>query len=238
MGKHARKLVVTLHVVASVGWMSQAVALLALLVAILAADGAAAQAQAAWAAEYLDAHVLAIAANTSAFTGLVLAAATPWGFVRHWWVATKLVLTVGQIYAGIFVLSGALRGIEASGGGGPVLGVAVGAGLMAGALAFQTWLSVAKPWGRTPLARPGDRGATAPAWVFVLGVGAPVADIVLGTWLGRPLPVCSLVVLAVLLGRGVLARVRRGAAGERRGERVAVGRSPGQRSASVSSSRP
>jgi hypothetical protein len=235
MGKHARKLVVALHVVTSVGWMGQAVALLALLIAILAADTLTAQAHAAWAAEYLDAHVLAFAANTSAFTGLLLAAATPWGFARHWWVATKLVLTVGRLYAGIFVLSGALRGIGASGGGGPVLAVAVGAGLMASGLAVQTWLSVAKPWGRTPLRRRGDRGATAPAWVFVLGIVAPVVDIVIGSMSGRPLPVCSLAVLALLGVRGVLESRRRTAAPV---AQPSAGRPSGQRSSSVSSSGP
>ena len=190
MGKRARKLVVALHVVSSVGWMSQVLALLALLMA----GGAG-----AWAAEYLDSHVLVYLANTAAFTGLLLAAATPWGFVRHWWVAAKLVLTVGQLYAGIFVLSGALRGVEV--GDAPGVPVAVGAGLMAGALAFQTWLSVAKPWGRTPLARPGDRGSTAPAGVFVAGIAATVVDVSIGTALGNPLPVTSLLVLVVALAR-------------------------------------
>lgn len=204
MGKHARKLVVALHVVSSVGWMSQAVALLALLLASATAEPGQIKEFAAYGAEYLDAHVLVFLANTAAFTGLLLAAATPWGFVRHWWVATKLVLTTGQIYVAIAVLSVALRETAAAaevGQDGPVLAVAVGAGAMASALAFQVWLSVAKPWGRTPAFRPADRGVTAPAWVFVVGVVSPVVDVAVGIALGSPLPAFSLLTLLVVLGR-------------------------------------
>ena len=50
-----------------------------------------------------------------------------------------------QVYAGIFVLSPALTKSVTS---GPTLGLVVGTGLMAGAIAFQGWVSIRKPWGR------------------------------------------------------------------------------------------
>lgn len=46
---------------------------------------------------------------------------------------------------------------------------------------FQAWLSVAKPWGRTPRAtRATVRPTSAPGWLLVLAVLAPIADVPLG----------------------------------------------------------
>jgi hypothetical protein len=75
---------------------------------------------------------------------------------------------------------------------------------MAGAIGFQGWLSIAKPWGRTPWAPQGSRGRTArlptaPDWVFAAAVLAPVVDLVAAALLGRPTPVCCLLVLALRL---------------------------------------
>ncbi|APE35393.1 hypothetical protein BOX37_17175 [Nocardia mangyaensis] len=60
-------------------------------------------------AELLDQTVLVYSANTSAFTGLILAAVTAWGYLHYWWVGLRFVLTLGQLYLGIFVLSAAMR---------------------------------------------------------------------------------------------------------------------------------
>ena len=193
--RSARQLVVFLHVLSSVAWMSQALA----LVVLLAAGG-----PGPWAAQYLDAHVLVYCANVSAFTGYLLAVATQWGCFRHWWVATKFALTTVQLYAGIFVLSAALH--AAAGSSDPAPGVAAGAALMVSALAFQTWLSVAKPWGRTSVRAGRDRGVTAPTWVFVAAVLAPVADVTVGVLGGAPLPAVEIALLAAVV---VVMRVRR-----------------------------
>jgi hypothetical protein len=191
----ARRLVVWLHVVSSVGWMGQALALMALLAGALATGDAAF----ARAADHLDGHVLVYLANASAFTGLLLAAATPWGLLRHWWVVAKFALTLVQLYVGIVVLHGVLVDLARVPDRDRTLAMAVVAGLMAGALATQTWMSVAKPWGKTPIAR--GRGSTGPAWVFAVGVAAPVLDTAAGLALGYPLPVLSLAVLAVVTVR-------------------------------------
>jgi hypothetical protein len=82
---------------------------------------------------------------------------------------------------------------------------------MAGAIAFQAWLSVAKPGGKTRWSR--DRSGrpvrlpTAAPWVFAAAVLAPLTDIAVGTALGFPTPFLSLVVLgvAVALRRRALA---------------------------------
>jgi hypothetical protein len=136
-------------------------------------------------------------ANTAAFTGLVLAGATAWGFFRHWWVLVKFGLTIAQLYAGIFLLSPALGDLAETPRAVPWQLLA-GTAVMVGGLAFQAWVSVAKPWSRTSWS-PARRPGTAPRWVFVLGVAAPLADTVVGLLLGYPLPALSVVMLVVLL---------------------------------------
>ncbi|WP_410569211.1 hypothetical protein [Amycolatopsis sp. cmx-4-61] len=179
-----RQAVVWLHVVSSVAWMSQALALV-----VLMSSGAPEM------ADRLDSVLLAPMANVSAFTGLLLAGATAWGYFRHWWVLTKFALTLIQLYAGIFLLSPALR--ESADTGTVAWPQIAGAALMASALAFQAWLSVAKPGRRTPWS-PAAKPLTAPAWVFAAGIGTPVIDVAAGLTLGYPLPALELLTLGVL----------------------------------------
>ncbi|WP_244180723.1 hypothetical protein [Amycolatopsis pretoriensis] len=179
-----RQAVVWLHVVSSVAWMSQALALV-----VLMSSGAPVP------ADRLDSVLLAPMANVSAFTGLLLAGATAWGYFRHWWVLVKFALTLIQLYAGIFLLSPALR--ESADTGEVAWAQIAGASLMASALAFQAWLSVAKPGRKTPWS-PAAKPPTAPTWVFVAGLIAPASDVTAGLLLGYPLPALSLVTLIVL----------------------------------------
>ncbi|MET7995673.1 hypothetical protein ABZU76_32745 [Amycolatopsis sp. NPDC005232] len=190
-----RQAVVWLHAVSSIAWMSQAFGLMTLTLVALQGD-AATRAAAMNMARHLDTALLAPMANAAAFTGLVLAGATAWGFFRHWWVLVKFGLTLVQLYAGIFLLSPALENAAAT--ATPTWQQAAGAGLMAGGLAVQAWISVAKPWSRTPWS-PAAKPATAPTWVFVAAIVAPVLDTTMGLVLGYPLPALSLVMLIVLL---------------------------------------
>ncbi|AUI63459.1 hypothetical protein [Amycolatopsis sp. BJA-103] len=195
-----RQLTVWLHVVSSVGWMGQALALFTLLAIGRTTDDGAIRVAATSMAHEIDSLLLAPLANASAFTGFMLAATTAWGFTRHWWVLAKFVITLVQLYAGIFLLSGALRdSVVAARAGDPApasVALVAGTALMASALAFQAWLSVAKPWGK---ARTGPKLPTAPTWMFVAAVAAPLADITVGLMLGYPLPALSLIVLIVRL---------------------------------------
>jgi hypothetical protein len=200
-----RRLAVWVHVLSSVGWMTCALALFALLVPALRGG-------APWAVEaahHLDTQVLAPLANTSAATGLVLSLGTAWGLAVHRWVLAKLVITLVQLYLGIFVLSAALDTAADTLRVSPAL--VVGTALMAGAIAVQAWLSVAKPGGRTRWGTRGGRPVTlptAPPWVFALVVAAPVVDVTLGLLLGNPAPVCSLtaVVVAAVVRHRTLRR--------------------------------
>lgn len=202
--KRWRQLTVWLHVLTSVGWMSMALVLFVLLHLALTGPRADALAAAAT-AHHIDSVLLAPLANASAATGLLLGVGTAWGLARHRWVLIKLLITLVQLYVGIFVLSPAL-GALATTGTAPPLPLVVGTAAMAGAIAFQGWLSVAKPGGRTRrTAHPAKLPIAAP-WVFAAAVLAPLTDIAVGTAVGFPTPVLSLltVVVAVEVRRRTL----------------------------------
>ncbi|GAA4891129.1 hypothetical protein [Actinomycetospora straminea] len=201
-GRSWRQLLVWLHVVSSVSWMSQAAALAVLLVTAIGPASVPVRVGAAQSAKLLDMTVLVYSANIATATGLLLAATTSWGFWLHRWVATKLVLTTGQLYLGIAVLSPRLDVAPATvqaGGTEGVGALALAATLMASAFAVQVWLSIAKPGGRTRRAARVTRPGTAPAWLFALAVGAPIAETVLGVAVTGPLPLLSLAVLVAAL---------------------------------------
>ncbi|NCL74833.1 hypothetical protein AIIKEEIJ_02279 [Rhodococcus sp. YH1] len=81
-----------------------------------------------------------------------------------------------------------------------------GTALMISALAFQAWLSVAKPWGRTPWSAGKAKLPAAPPWVFAMATGAVAADLAVATLLGHPLPAfaaAALVVAATTRARAI-----------------------------------
>jgi hypothetical protein len=197
MVKRWRQLTVWLHVLTSVGWMAQAMALGVLLAVGLAADNAFTRDAATSMAHALDGRLLGPMADASAFTGIMLAAATPWGFFRNWWVLTKFVITLVQLYFGIFLLSPALTDSVTV---GPSLAQVIGTVLMASVIAFQGWLSVAKPWGKVR-ARGRALPSVAPPWIFIATVVGGLADLTLALAIGHPIPLLSLVLLAIGLVR-------------------------------------
>ena len=197
MAKTWRQLTVWLHILTSVGWMAQVMTLCLLLAVALTAGDTPVRDAATSMALKVDGRLVGPMADASAFTGVMLAAATPWGFFRHWWVLTKFAITVVQLGLGIFLLS---RTLEHSATAGPAPAQIVGTALMAGAIAFQGWVSVAKPWGRVGRQRRPPRG-TAPRWVFVMTVAGGLADLGIAFVVGHPLPLLSIVLLIIGLSR-------------------------------------
>ncbi|WP_433785404.1 hypothetical protein ACQPX6_03305 [Actinomycetospora sp. CA-101289] len=196
MTTRCRHALVFLHVISSVSWMTAAAALAILLGLSRADPGATAAAVAV--AHHLDLYLLAVAANASATTGFALAWTTPWGLLRHWWVAAKAAITLVQLYAGIAILSPVLDDLGHGAGPAPTALVA-GTVAMAGAVAVQAFLSVAKPWGTTPVARRSRaRPPRAPWPLPAAGVVAPLVDVGLTVALGFPAPLAEVVVLVVV----------------------------------------
>jgi hypothetical protein len=89
-----RKFALTVHVACSVGWIGAVAAFLALAIAGLASDSGQTVRGAYVAMEVIAWFVIVPLAFGALLTGLVQALGTTWGLFRHYWVATKLVLTV------------------------------------------------------------------------------------------------------------------------------------------------
>jgi hypothetical protein len=94
MAPALRKVVLTAHVVTSVGWLGGVVAYLALdVVAVTGRDAEPVRA-AYLGMEVIARWVVVPLALASVLIGIVNSLGTPWGLLRHYWVVTKLLLTV------------------------------------------------------------------------------------------------------------------------------------------------
>lgn len=203
-----RALLLWLHVVAAVCWMGQALAVTVLL--IISATSAAGDLKigTVLASDLLDQKILGYSAITAAWTGFGLSATTTWGFFRSRWVFTKFVMTIAQILTGTSVAGAAYPQLEAAafdGRNGPVAPATIAVGLVAAGAAFQVWLSVAKPWGRTRFGRraqaEGARGRLAPAPTSVVAglFIAALSDLAIGLVTTIPLPAFSTLMLVIAL---------------------------------------
>jgi hypothetical protein len=158
------KLVLTAHIMVSVGWLGVVAAKVVLGVAAMTArtpDVAAAL--------FVGMNVMNVAfpplAIGTVVTGVVLSLGTKWGLVQHYWVVTKLTLTVGVIATAVQLTD---RLVRLAGGAPGAAGVDASALLGTGSapalltylamvhllmLGAATVLSVYKPWGRTGFGR-------------------------------------------------------------------------------------
>jgi Predicted integral membrane protein (DUF2269) len=157
-----RKLLLTAHIIGSVGWLGAVAAFLALAIAGLTSRDAP-MVRAAYAAMELTARfVIVPLAFASLLTGLIESLGTPWGLFRHYWVLAKLLLTT---FATIVLLAkmpligyAARRAAEATSSNadlhrvGTQLEVHAIGGLLV--LLVITALSVYKPQGLTSYGQP------------------------------------------------------------------------------------
>jgi hypothetical protein len=163
-----------LHVAASVGLLGVDSAVL--LLAVAGARGAD-PAGVYPAARLIGSLLLVPLALTALLTGIVLGLLTPWGLLRHWWVALKLGLTTAGAVLALVVLTPALAGLaDAAAAGGAIPGaqrllLVRDSGAASVVLLVTVALSVAKPFGRLRQARatPGRAPRS------VVGSGAPSA---------------------------------------------------------------
>ena len=189
MTPRLRKFALTAHIASSVGWLGAVACFLALAIAGLTSRDAQ-MVRAAYLAMGLTAwFVIVPLAFASLLTGLVQSLGTTWGLFRHYWVLTKLLLTV---FATIVLLL-KMKLIDYVAGVAATttfssdylrparieLLVHAAGGLLV--LLVIAALSVFKPWGMTPFGRrqqpaPGETvalpGLTAikPRWMRVFGI--------------------------------------------------------------------
>ena len=153
------KLLLTAHIITSVGWLG---VVFAKLVLALTAATAASPDVSATLLVALDAVNAAFApASTGAIvSGVLLSLGTRWGLLQHSWVVAKLVLTVGVFgtavqvvprIVGLAVAEPTLLGLPWA----PAVLLAFAAVHLL-MLAAATALAVYKPWGKTWLGRRAD----------------------------------------------------------------------------------
>ncbi|MFG1646639.1 DUF2269 family protein [Amycolatopsis sp. NPDC049252] len=157
-GKRLRQVMVFVHVAVSVGWLGAGAANVVLAMTAGYTGEPGVREVAYRMIERIDDFVVIPAAFLTLVGGIVLGVVTKWGLTRFWWVLVKLVLTVAVIGYSTFGLGVWVEqsiAAAAAGAESPVAGpLAYGAALNIVAFLAMTWLSVAKPWGRTPWSRP------------------------------------------------------------------------------------
>lgn len=89
----ARKVALTVHVLCSVGWVGAVGAFLSLIIVGLTTSGAGRAALLVAAAVVTQAVIVPLAV-ASTVSGVMSSLLSPWGLVRHYWVLTKLGLTI------------------------------------------------------------------------------------------------------------------------------------------------
>ncbi|MEV4416805.1 DUF2269 family protein [Catellatospora sp. NPDC049609] len=151
--RNARRLLLTIHVVTSVGWLGVAYALLVMALTAQSSGDAATR---------LATYSLMLSFDTAAMlplglaalvTGVILGLGTHWGLLRHWWVAVKLVLNIAVLVVPMLTRHPALvDAVDAARAGTltePAMQVMDGSIASVIVLTTATVLSVYKPWGKT-----------------------------------------------------------------------------------------
>ena len=94
MGASLRKIVLTAHIVCSVGWLGAVAGFLALALAGISIANAQSMRGVYLAMHLTTRHVILPLALASLVTGVVCSLSTPWGLLRHYWILIKLLVTV------------------------------------------------------------------------------------------------------------------------------------------------
>lgn len=188
LGPRVRKLVLTAHLVSSIGWLGAVAGFAALDISALNDRNAQVVSAAYLSMALITRFVIVPLAIAALLTGLIQALGTPWGLFRYYWVLAKLGLTllatvvllqkVALInYAASQASKPQLSGVALQALGRPLALHSVG-GLLV--LFVITTVSVYKPWGLTAYGKRilreqgfvptlGSARATW-RWVYVAGI--------------------------------------------------------------------
>lgn len=94
MSPTIRKLGLTVHIVASVGWLGSVAAFLALVIIGITSDNELAVRSTYIAMQLMTWFVIVPLSFASPVSGIVQSLGTPWGLFRHYWVLLKLLITI------------------------------------------------------------------------------------------------------------------------------------------------
>jgi hypothetical protein len=148
LSPRARRAVLTVHIVVSVGLLGDCAALLAASIRAATTEDPA-LAAAAYELMSLFSMVFGIPLSLASLaTGLVLGLGTKWGVLRFAWVTAKLLLILSVILVGALII-GPSEAAMVEGEGGRELVIPLAAGYDVIALCAATGLSVYKPRRRT-----------------------------------------------------------------------------------------
>jgi hypothetical protein len=160
-----RNLLLTTHIVVAVGVLGTDLVLLTLSVTGLVSGDPELVRAGYLAVGLLAEAVLLPLALAALLTGILLGLGTGWRLTRHWWVLTKLVLTIAVATAAVFVLRPALdraaaqalqlplAELPAAGIGRVGVAVTLAPVGALGVLVAIVTLAVFKPWGQTRFRR-------------------------------------------------------------------------------------
>lgn len=195
MSPRLRKLVLTAHIISSVGWLGAVAGFLALAIAGLTSPYARTVCASYLAMELTARFVIVPLSLASPLTGIVQSLGTMWGLFRHYWVLVKFLITIpstivllvhmqpighlARVVAETTLSSGDLAGMRIQ-----LVAASVAALLV---LLVATVLSVYKPKGMVPYgqreqyehggtgddtgAEPSRRStASTPRWMKVSGI--------------------------------------------------------------------
>ncbi|MFD4256469.1 hypothetical protein ACFWR9_02265 [Streptomyces sp. NPDC058534] len=148
----------------AVGWVGIEIAQLLLGLVGLTTDDAGLVSATRVVMEVLGIELIAIIAWTTLLTGLLLATATQWGLLKHYWIVTKLVINIILMLNGHFFLQHWLRE-QAEVGKAPEslsLQLVIVMSIALVLLVTATTLSIYKPWGKTRRGRRPAAKSTRP----------------------------------------------------------------------------
>jgi hypothetical protein len=194
LGPTWRKVALSAHVTASVGWFGAVVAFLALAIIGLRGDGREELIRSVYVAmDAIGWYVIVPFSAASLATGLIQSLGTQWGLFRHYWVVTKLLITVGAS-ALLLLHMQVVNTVAAAASSGtlsvdhlrdPRMQLVADAGAAGVVLLVAILLSVFKPQGRTSFAGVGAEGTqdlsakTPMAYAFWVTVTALILAIVI-----------------------------------------------------------
>jgi hypothetical protein len=112
ISRRSRKAVLTVHLIASVGWIGADLALLVLAIVALTSDTPRVGQAAAMAMAFLATWVSGVLSVSALLSGILLSLATPWGLFRHTWVVVSLIGNLVTALLVNFALGPLYRGIE------------------------------------------------------------------------------------------------------------------------------